>query len=336
MNKSIRFQKFNSLNFFIPPIIATILFLVFESLLHLPSVISRMPPPSPALSFAFPEIGLKFKRYFQQEHVNCMFFGSSMVDAGLDPQILSSILNKQAERNIKCMNFGLSGSMVETSGKVAQTLTGWQDTKLVIIGVSPIEFNERSERIREISALPVFNQEDNPTMEGWLFNNFRAPWFYYGLLNRKDKDFLESEKAYDAEIDPYGLRISTQVDTDGQIDEFMLHDFYLNPVDMNALKEVIATSQARKIEIIVVEMPVKPSYFPKLIEGGSSMYEQRFIQPIQLLFHQSGMELIRTQPEIERIVGSTDWVNINHLNYSGAQKLTTFLAEQIIDQGLVK
>jgi hypothetical protein len=45
------------------------------------------------------------------------------------------------------------------------------------------------------------------------------------------------------------------------------------------------------------------------------------------------MSLIRTQPEIEEILGVENWINENHLNYAGSQKFTNFLADKILQRG---
>lgn len=253
-----------------------------------------------------------------------------MVDTGLDPQTMSAILNQESIQIYDCFNFGISGSMVETSHKISRPLVNWQNTNLIILGISPIEFNEQAAIIRTIDDYPVFNQEENPSLEGWLLNHSRFPWFYFGLLNKKDESFESTESSYDSLVNSQGLRVQTTSDQDSQIEEFLLHDFHPNPVDMDSMDEMIVNARARGTQIYIIEMPVKPYYLANLVEGGSSMYEQRFIQPVEQLLRKYEMELIRTQPQIEQIVDSDDWINKNHLNYSGAQKLTRFVAEEIL------
>jgi hypothetical protein len=309
--------------------------LVFEYLLHIPWVVTHLPPPSPGLSYPFPEVGLKFERYFNAGHVNCLFFGSSMVDAGLDPEILEKRLNQHSSQQIKCVNFGLTGAKAETSAQISQTLVNWQSSDLIILGLSPIEFNEKDKVTRQMAALPVFQKNQKFNLEGWLFNSFRLPWFYSGLLNRKDKDFIRTQQSYDILLNSRGFRKTDIINEVGnKTEEFRLHDFYVNQVDLNSLEEMINYMQIKGVKIIMVEMPVKPSYFPFLVEGGSSMYEQRFVEPIQKSLQKYGLSLIRTQPIIGNLLlEEGHWINENHMNSSGAKIFTNYLADQILQRG---
>ncbi len=85
---SIRLQKPS-----IRPLLWVVFFIVFflliiEPLLKIPWNVSILPFPSPSTDSSFPELDVKFQRLRNVKNVNCMFFGSSMVDDGLDPQLL--------------------------------------------------------------------------------------------------------------------------------------------------------------------------------------------------------------------------------------------------------
>lgn len=337
-----KFMKRNSYDFQKPSlqlfafvlVLLGILLLVFEYLLQIPKVVSLLPPPSPGLSYPFPEVGLKFERYFNLGHVNCLFFGSSMVDAGLDPELMEKRLNNQNKRPITCINFGLSGAQVETSSEISQTMVNWQTTNLVLFGVSPYEFNEGNKISRQMANVPVFQKTHKYNFESWLFNSFRLPWFYSGLLNRKDRDFITTEQSYDKLLNSRGVRVTdekNELETKKQ--EFLFHDFYPNSVDINSLDEMIKFMQEKGIKVIVFEMPVNPLFFPGLVEGGAPMYEIRFVEPIKNLLQKYGLSLIRTQPRIGDILDEEHWNNKNHMNYSGAQIFTNFVADQILQQG---
>jgi hypothetical protein len=257
-----------------------------------------------------------------------------MVDAGLDPAVIEKRLNNQGKENITCMNFGLTGAQAAISSDISRTLVNWNSTDLILYGVSPIEFDEREKDSRQMANAAVFQKSQKFNLENWLFNTFRLPWFYYGLLNRKDKDFIRTEQSYDSMLNSHGFRISDKlkgVDTKNQ--EFYLHDFYINPVDLDALDEMIKSMQEKEIKVIVFEMPVRPAYFPLLIEGGSTMYDIRFIEPIEKLLERNDLSLIRTQPLIESKLGDEYWMNENHLNYAGSQIFTNILADQILQRG---
>jgi hypothetical protein len=308
--------------------------IILEASLHIPWLVSRFPAPAPGLSYAFPEVGLKFQRYFALENVNCLFFGSSMVDKGIDPKTIEDRLNQNSGKKIKCMNFGLSGAMVESSSKVSRLLLDWQKTDLMIIGVSPIEFNEGTKDSRFMTNLPVFEEGDGFEADKWMQETFRLPWFYYGLLNRKDRDFIRDQKSYNSCLTAQGLCVSNRKgDFAKDPENFLLHDFHLNQVDLDALEKLITYGENHGTKIIIFEMPIKASYFPVLVEGGETMYERRFVEPVQEILQKHGLSMLRTQNKSAELLGEKYWTNENHLNYAGAKEFSSYLANQILERG---
>jgi hypothetical protein len=330
-NRSFHFNKFNFRMLILISVILGFTGIFLEILVHIPWVVSNLPPPSPGIAYAFPEVGLKFKRYYKLGEVNCLFFGSSMVDVGLNPEILEQRLNQKNSKQITCMNFGLSAAMVESSSLISQTLVNWQSTNLVILGVSPIEFDESQKVPRLMTNPPVFHYVETFSNNGWLFNTFRLPWFYSGLLNRKDKGFIKDEQRYDSLINSRGQRVtSSKKEIDSTNEEFRLHDFHINQVDYDSLEMFLNNLRSKGIKTIVVEMPVKPSYFPMLVEGGGTMYEIRFVKPIQALLQKFNISLIRTQPKIGDLLNENLWIDENHMCFKGSKIFTNYLADQIL------
>jgi hypothetical protein len=311
-----------------------ILLISIEGLLHNPRVISLLPPPSPSLGYAFPEVGVKFKRYFQLGRVNCLIFGSSMADAGIDPEILQKKLTNSNKQPITCMNFGISNSMAETSNQFAQTLVNWQQTELVVLDVSPIDFDKGWEFPRQMTKIPAFQYYKKFEFEGWLLNTFRFPWFYNGLFNQKDEKFRMVEEEYDNLLTSNGIRVTGKTfKTTNPEGGIWLKDYQINPVDVEALDDLIESLQSKGIKIIVVEMPVMPSFYPILMEGGGKAYESKFLEPVQKILLQHGLELIRTQPVIGDLMSDDGWLNEYHMNYPGAKIFTNYLADQILQRG---
>lgn len=311
-----------------------LLFFVLESCLHIPEIVSRFPAPSPGLSYSFPEVGLKYQRYFAAKDINCLFFGSSMVDQGLDPEIIENLLNSHKNEKIRCFNFGLSGAMAENSSDVLIELVDRQKTDLIIFGLSPIEFDENVKKSRSMTSLPVFEESSSYSIEKSIFSTYRLPWFYYGFINRKDDDFIITQKGFNSCLNARGLCSSgrkQQFILDSE--SFYLHDFHPNQTDMAALQRVVAITKERNISIVFVEMPVKPSFFPNLIEGGETMYEQRFIKPIETFLETYDIPFLRTQKMAATLFADSCWRNENHLNQEGARVLSEYVASQIVVEG---
>ncbi len=310
-------------------------FFVLESILHVSWIVPLFPAPSPGLSYAFPEVGLKYQRYFSNTQINCLFFGSSMVDQALDPEIIEGIINSDKAEKIRCFNFGLSGAMTENSSDILIELVDRQKLDLIVFGLSPIEFDAAVKKSRSMTSLPVFNKSNRDLLEKFFFSTFRLPWFYYGFINRKDKDFINTQKLYDSCLDSQGYcRLDHKKQFILDPERFYLHDFYPNQTDLESLQQVVSLLKEKKIPIVFVEMPVKPSYFPVLIEGGESMYEQRFIEPIETFIKTNDLPFLRTQKKAAIMFDDSCWRNENHLNQEGARILSEYIANQIVVEGI--
>jgi hypothetical protein len=311
---------------------------VFELALHSSTLIRVLPFPSPSLESRFPEIGVKFERIFQVKEINCLFIGSSMVDAGLDPIIFEQGLAKENGRNNTCFNMGLAGLQTEASTAIANTLSYWHPVKVVVVGLSPLDLSSDYDKTRPLARMPVFTYfEEKPSLEGWMFNHLRLPWYFASLPRSSDPAYLSEQVEWDELLTDRGIRQTGEI---GKINlkdqEVTLTDFRINPVDMDALESTLVSFKDRGILPIVVEFPVHPVYYPFIIEGGDSEYQKRFIEPVREFMDENGILFIQTQDKIASIVTDADWYNRNHLNISGAAKFTHYVLDQIHSAGVVK
>lgn len=316
-----------------------LIFLSFlEILVQNPWIQTLLPYRSPSADSKFSELDVKYKRLKNLKNVDCLFFGSSMVDADLDPKIFEDTFNLIDGQKHSCMNMGFSGSMVESSGAVAKSLINRYSIKFIIWGLSPIDMDKNFINTRPIAQMPVYTYYDGkPSFEGWLFNTFDLPWYFAAIPHLKNSQYLEDQNSWDRLLDEHGVRIDRSI---GVINKekltVILPDFSINPVDMDMLKSAFVEFRKRNINIIVVEMPVHPDVYPYLVGGGDPIYQKEFLVPVQEYMEKSGINFIRTQPAISEIVSNNDWTNINHLNYQGAEKLSAYVARKIHDEGILK
>ncbi|NMB53946.1 MAG: hypothetical protein GYA15_04525 [Leptolinea sp.] len=336
--QSVLLIKLLGQNLFWIVVFLLVLLLLFEALITSGWIRPILPYPSPSANASFPELDVKFERLSRLDNVNCLFIGSSMADAGLSPEIFESELKATGKSKLTCLNMAISGSMVESSGMIVKSLIKWQSIKLVVIGLSPYDMDKTYTKTRPIASFPVFTYNDGQiSMEGWLFNHFRLPWYFASLPRFNNASYQTGLTEWDKLINERGVRVTYDI---GKIEkssqDVILPDFTINPVDLQMLESVLNNLADKNIEAVVIEMPVHPDVFPYLIEGGEPEYEKVFVQPIQTLLGKTPAKFLRTQPFVTDIVNDEDWFNKNHLNYLGAKKLTIYLARKIAVEGILQ
>jgi hypothetical protein len=186
--------------------------------------------------------------------------------------------------------------------------------------------------------MPVFTYYDGkPSIEGWLFNHFRFPWYYAALPRSSDHDYLIEQVEWDELLTDRGIRKTGEIGSVSAVPyEVTLTDFKINPADMLALESTLKKFQSQGIRPIVIEFPVHPNYYPYLIEGGNVEYQKRFIEPVKDFMDKNDILFIQTQAKISSIVTDADWFNRNHLNITGAEKFTKFILDEINASDTVK
>ncbi len=310
------------------------LLIFLEVCFHIPAVVERIFSPAPGLSYAYPEVGLKFKRYFALNDVNCLFLGNSIVDQDMVPEIIEGSLTKEDAEPAVCMNFGLSGATFESSNKLANLVLDWKAPDIIVLGVSPIEFDPAAKNTRSMTDQPVFSSDEGFDFIRWSMRSFRLPWYYFGLLNRKDHEFLVTEAMYDASMTPRGLSVSPG-DGDSSLDKdrFLLHNYSMDQTAIDHLVVLLEKARVKGTKMVIIEMPIKPSYLPVLVEGGEAAYENNFIAPVQAILERHQVPFIRTRNTIADLNENRYWRNENHLNYQGAVLFSKFVSERFLEQG---
>jgi hypothetical protein len=205
---------------------------IFELALQSNTLIRVLPFPSPSFETRYPEIGVKFQRLFQVKEINCLFIGSSMIDAGLDPVIFEQGLEKVTGVKNTCFNMGLAGVQTEASTAIATTITNWHPVKIVVIGLSPLDLSSDYSKTRLLARMPVFTYfGGNPSFEGWMFSHLRFPWYFASLPRSSDLAYLSEQVEWDELLTGQGFRQTGEVNEVRLKDQSVtLMDFKINPV----------------------------------------------------------------------------------------------------------
>ncbi len=314
-----------------------LIFISLEMLTNTGWVKTLLPYPSPTFSSTYPELDVKFQRLHPSTAYNCMFFGSSMMDAALNAEIFEDRILEAYGEDISCFNMAFSGSMVESTHAAVAAFSNSYPLEFVVIGISPIEMDKNFTLTRSFSKIPIITyMKGNPTIAGWFYGRTRLPWYLTALFHKGNLDYQAEVEYFDEILDEHGGRVTSKViEFDQSTLLTMLHDFHINPVDMENLDLMITSLKNQGIQVIMVEMPVHPRFFPFLIEGGPKIYEKEFLIPTREYLHTKGIPFIETQTDIESLVTDQEWANRSHFNVNGRDLFTELIIERIVNEGMI-
>ncbi len=297
------------------------------------SPVSAVLPP-PGLETRNPEFNAKInyieafvRRYGQ---VDCLLLGSSHIDYGLDPALISQAYQSKTGQEIRCFNFGLASLTPDTAAPLAKMLINRYHPRLLIFEVSAHSFDKRfGDLARPLIKNPwIRYQLGEQTPKGWLLAHFHLYGYY--------RTFKLWQHPYSRDI---MLNAWKKMDDSGysahQGQEQQLFakdttsgfDFRIEPSMWQGFQEVLALNGQTRI--ILLEAPIQTAFLPDYILGGKKAYETKFIPPVQAELSTRDIPFWRAQVEIAPQVPDSMWFDPQHLNAQGAALLSNWLAQKL-------
>lgn len=253
-----------------------------------------------------------------------------MADFALSPTIFNQDQELAGVKDPLCFNIALKAMKPEEQSKVIPILVKQYNPAILIIGISPVDFTGGQDAIREFGSAPwIRYQEGGHSVEGWWIDQSALYRYWLSFLKYRDPAYRADMHKQLASIDAYGQQNQEQ---SGTIYHFQnglfLPDFQFKSGDLDGLVRM-AGLRSLTLEVVVVEMPVHPDFLPDYVPGGEAGYEQNFIQPIQSILREKGITFIRTEQKIRNIVTPDGWKDYLHLNRSGADQFSRWLASEL-------
>jgi hypothetical protein len=305
--------------------------LLLEGLLRL--AVARAWMQEPLVGTTVPEFDIKLQllNQFQQQNqsVDCIVLGSSMVDRGLMPDVLAAQFSKTAGRPITCFNFGVGNLTAASAGGIARLLAQEYHPRLLLYGLSARDMNTHA---AGGLTLPLIQ---NPWIEyklghwnlrGWLSENL---YLYRTLVHLRyypSNGYRSTIDDYTANLRPDGYLVRQP--HSAIFRSFLIEEFELEQRDLAGVQEVIALN-ATGIQAVLFELPVNPAQIETYLGGGSPTYWNDFLKPItKFIARQQGI-FITSQKEYAGQLNAEDWNDRVHLSLSGARRFSQWLPGQI-------
>lgn len=309
--------------------------LLVEGILRFVSIPAWLMIPTIDRELNYSEIDIKLSRLFeleQEEKVNCFILGSSMSDFGIDPHILNQKPVISGIGEPLCFNLALKAMKPELTAHIASFLVQNSNPSILILGISPLDFTGGQDMIRKFVHSPWLRYQDGQySLEGWMVENLYTYRYWLSFLKYRDPAYRTDLKNQLVGIDSFG---SQTIEDTGRtytvLPEMEFADFDLKENDLVGL-ERISSLNSPEMKIIAVEMPIHPDYLSRYTCGGETGYEEHLIQPIQRILDAEEIPFIRSQKQIRDIVPTEGWKDYLHLNHSGKDKFSHWLAGELTD-----
>jgi hypothetical protein len=333
------------------PVLIILFFILFLIIISTScEMIARMPwvdKLSPYRSYGDYHYQFEIKWFRLQDYVkqnggvDVIILGSSLANTGIDPDVMAKSFYNQTGINLRIFNFGVEGLTVAPNSVTAGLLEKRYHPQLLIYITEMRDYIAGNGQDYEISFLadPWFQYMlGNFNLYGWAVDHSSALQHYLPYRNWMRDDFLETLPLYlkrfrDTTASGYELdrHIGENVDAfpdpnnpeDGKY--FAAYQNYqIDPVRLENLQTILALGDNGKTKILVVEMPVHPTFY--VYVGGDDVHKQ-FQQTLATIIKDDGGLFLPAEDcgNIPLEGRSNRW----HLNYQGAPIFSECLGQQL-------
>jgi len=267
----------------------------------------------------------------------CLLFGSSLVQTGINPVLLSKNFQETSREDIDCYNVGMDGSTLSSTARMALLLTQNYRSELIILGIQIGQFLSVNQE------LPVYFAEDHFSQDGWLQYKLGQPNFegwlrdnsvFYGLISSGvprmfpvigfsgiQNTLIRPEIPRTIDIAGYGpllvYRDASPV--------FQIHNTSytnrvgedLNVPDITALQELIQHAKNGEFQLIVVEMPI----------NDPSEFSNEVVDRVATLVRENEIPFLSTRDLVS--LPATAYTDQLHMHISGSFMFSQWLGTQI-------
>lgn len=293
----------------------------------------------------------KLEDYAQKNGgVDVLLLGNSMVNTGIDPEVLSAEYEKLTGEHLRVFNFGVEGVTVSPTSVIANILVQKYHPSAILFVTEMRDYvaeNGLTVENQLLSEEWFQSQNSAPlTLHGWLKMNSSATKYLLPYRNWSRSDFPDtflmylrrwgdtSASGYEGDLN-VGKNIDKHPDPNDpeEAENFALfQNFSIDTGRLNDLNDILNSGGSVQT-VIVTEMPLYPTYFDYF--GGEEVHDQ-YLGTLEAFVEQNGG--VYVPPLDWELIPLEYRVDNHHLNIKGAPLFSTLLAEQLalycLDEGM--
>ncbi len=266
------------------------------------------------------------ERTAAQGQLDCIFIGDSQVLHDIDPAVIEPLLSERLGRPVRCHNFGLGGMTPLSVEPVARMLIARFHPPLLVFGTSQMNYIASAMDASQASILasPWLAYElGNRSVDGWLLEN---SYLYRTYLGTLDRLFGSAELNEEIQPDGHSTKFTshTSMSLEEQLDYFgdLYSNAVLSPPHVEGLQRLLALNEPGT-RLIVVEMPIDPTYFK--LNRGLRRLNPEYRAMLLSTASSAGTPLYLTQDSIH--VPADGWQDLIHFNTAGSVFFSRYLVD---------
>lgn len=257
--------------------------------------------------------------------VDCIIFGNSMVNRGIDPEIVGAEFEELTGRPLKCFNFGLGGMLPGPASAMVGVLVERYRPPVMIWGLSSTEFAVKvaqnlKKQFRQSPWVGLHN--GRWSLDGWLVEHSSAYRYFLRFRIWMERPRMDRKmSAAEGALSTYGqYRVDEVAEEVGKPLDLEKDKRYGSRLQTPEVRTRRLRSMEKTLEIrsrtgvVVMEMPVHPTLLSAL-NRGSNLHEI-ILGDMAAIADAAGVEFWPSSGTI--FIPDEGWSDRYHLNPEGA------------------
>jgi hypothetical protein len=285
----------------------------------------------------------KLEEYVRaNDGVDVILLGNSMVNTGVDPEVVAAKYKELTGQEVRIFNFGVEGLTIDPMSDLAQILMEKYHPRVIILFTEMRDYiagNGDDVTTKFLSNAFIQQQLGNPSIEGFFESHSAAlqrmlPFRYASRADFLDTYILDARRfsettalGYEADRQT-GENIDTLPDPSDPDDAktfALFKNYSMDPGRIANLESILAYKEQGTL-VIVTELPTYPSYYAYLERATD---QQQYQADLQQIVESNGGYLLPTLSS--DLIPLADRVDNHHLNFKGAPIYSALLGGQLAD-----
>lgn len=321
------------------------LIILAELVLRIPAVTAILPKPEPTLWHS-DQIQAKLdilKQFEADRDIDVLFVGNSTTQAGISPRIFDAARGNNVQTLPGAFNASIEGLPPFGVAMFLKIYLQYTRPNMIIYGIAPQDLNANSPWAADVTDRvkhsPMALAESKTGLKGHVISFllqysriYRYRFVLLQLLLRGGMFPAPSEAYFDAQgFGGLENRLSEvpAAERGKYFNNAGVLNYSTRGEQSDALQNIITFAKNRNITLILVNMPLANDYYRNF---SSADDYQAYLAAINKLASDNNLPLwdMETLSNAD-IFDDAKFSDFNHLNISGAEMLSTLLADQYLE-----